>query len=154
MFKVRDIKEMVESEKYLFHITSKEGMEKILNEERVRAMTETVDDGDRCVLTASFTCDPIMLMESGWNVFYEDKNIILVFDKQKLMDRGIFEVRYVSSDEYDTSDYTMDEEHYVDQLEWRSLNDVDINSCYLGRCFTLILSIPTGKVVDLGYEEV
>lgn len=135
-----ELEKFIESNEYLFHVTDKNVAREILESGIIKALTFSGSKG-RPVKTASFTEDPIELLENCWVGFYPDKTTVLIFKRRGLEDRGVFKVKYVCDDEYNPENLCLDELDFGVEREWRSGEDVSIKDCYIDCCEVIFIRI-------------
>lgn len=135
-----EIEKLINEDKYLFHVTDEVGYRGILRlglvlpltKDYTREMFGLVKKGTEKG-TASFTSNPICLIEESPVAFDEDKWLIMVFDRQKLVEQGVAPAIYVSEEEFRKrfKDYMVAVEEAEGEYEWRSIDIVSIGEAYL-----------------------
>lgn len=131
------LEKQVKTGKYLYHVTSEETASIIMSTGILKALTK---DGTReRVLkkqgmeekgTASFTTNPLEMLENDVCFLDYGKTTLMVFDKEILTSRGVKEAIYVPEEEILTTyinDYMYAAEEAEHENEWRSVTDVDVS---------------------------
>lgn len=129
---VHFLNDLILSSNYLFHITSDKVSNIIL--EKGTILPLTVDGARETKLckergTASFTENPIQIYQEDLSGCFDEKNVVLVFDRNVLKSKGVFPAVYIP--EEDIVRYYMDDYKYAPEgadfeTEWRSLAEINI----------------------------
>lgn len=134
------LEDYIKEDKYLFHVTSKVCEEAILESgvvlpltmDYTRQMMSLVPKGEEKG-TASFTLNPIQFLEEAFICFEDRDVLIMVFDRQKLVEQGVAPAIYVEEEKFREvyKDYMYAVEEAEFECEWRSVNAVNIREAYI-----------------------
>lgn len=132
---------LIDTDKFLFHVTSDKGLDAILHCNQVKNLTvcghremHSFNAGKQTKGTASFTENPIQLYEEDHGDLFNGKDVVMVFLRSALEAEGVKKLEYVDECIFrqDWENFMIAPEELEGELEWRSPFSVNIGSSYIG----------------------